>query len=140
MRIAQIGWLDATAAFALLVAGLLLCFWELSRPGTVLPGALGGVLVVVSAVRLGMMAVTPLGLGLLGLALLLLAVEVVRPGAWPAGLLGGVALAAAACSWGSSESERVPWYFAAPLAIGLTWVTVVLTSAAWRGFWAKRNW
>lgn len=139
MRIAQIGWLDATAAFALLVAGLLLCYWELSRPGTIVPGALGAVLVVVSAVRLGMMAVTPLGLVLLGVALVLMGVAVLRPGV-AVGLLGGVALAAAAWQWGSGESERVPWYLAAPLAMGLTWVTVVLTSAAWRGFWAKRNW
>lgn len=139
MRIAQVGWLDATAAFALLVAGLLLCYWELSRPGTIVPGALGAVLVVVSAVRLGMMAVTPLGLALLGVALVLMGVAVLRPGV-AVGLLGGVALAAAAWQWGSGESERVPWYLAAPLAMGLTWVTVVLTSAAWRGFWAKRNW
>lgn len=140
MRIDQIAWLDASAAFALLAAGLLLCYWELSRPGTILPGAVGGTLVLLASVRLGMMQVTPLGLALLGLALPLLAAEVVWRGPFPPGLLAGAVLAAAACRWGVADSERVRWYLAVPLSLGVSWVTVVLTSAAWRGFWAKRNW
>jgi len=140
MRIDQIACLDASAAFALLSAGLLLCYWELSRPGTILPGALGGTLVLLATVRLGMMQVTPLGLALLGLAPPLLAVEVLWRGPFPPGLLAGAALSAAACRWGIADSERVRWYLAVPLSLGVSWVTVVLTSAAWRGFWAKRNW
>lgn len=140
MRIDQFGWLDATASFALLVAGLLLCYWEFSRPGTILPGALGGVLVVLAAVRFGSMGATPFGWILLGVAVFLLGLEVVWRGPVPPGLLAGLALSAAACRWGAADSERVRWYVALPLSLGLAWVTVVLTSAAWRGFWAKRNW
>lgn len=140
MRIDQIGWLDATAAFVLLVAGLLLCCWEFSRPGTVLPGAAGGVLVVLTAVRLGSMAVSPPGWVLLGAAVFLFGVEVGWRGPVPPGLLAGAALSAAACRWGNSDTERVSWYIAVPLSAGLAWVTVVLTSAAWRGFRMKRNW
>jgi membrane-bound serine protease (ClpP class) len=140
MRIDQIGWLDATASFALLVAGLLLCYWELSRPGTFLPGALGAVLVLLAAARFSSMDVTPAGSILLGAAVVLFGVEVVWRGPLPPGLLSGLALSAAACRWGVADSERVRWYLALPLSLGLAWVTVVLTSAAWRGFWAKRNW
>lgn len=140
MRIDQIGWLDATASFALLVAGLLLCYWELSRPGTFLPGALGAVLVLLAAARFSSMEVTPAGSILLGAAVVLFGVEVVWRGPLPPGLLSGLALSAAACRWGVADSERVRWYLALPLSLGLAWVTVVLTSAAWRGFWAKRNW
>ena len=43
MRILSVPWLDVNAAWILLVGGLLLIYWELCRPGTILPGAMGGV-------------------------------------------------------------------------------------------------
>ena len=50
MRIS--GTLDANSAFALLLAGLCLVYWELCRPGTILPGALGCTAVLVGGVAL----------------------------------------------------------------------------------------
>lgn len=40
--------LDPSAAFALLLAGILLLYWELAAPGRVIPGIAGGVAIAVA--------------------------------------------------------------------------------------------
>jgi membrane-bound ClpP family serine protease len=140
MRINQMAWLDATAAFATLVVGLLGVYWELARPAWVAPGAVGLVVAVVAAVRLGTMQVTGTGMALLGFGLVLVGLSIIGKSWIPGGLLGGVAIGFAMTFWGAGEGERVRWWVALPLGVGWGWVTVVLGSAAWRGFWLKRNW
>lgn len=140
MRIDQFSWLDASSAFALLTAGCFLVILEFLRPGLIFAGALGGVLVIVSAARLAHMSVSPAALLLLIASLLALLLEIRYrwcpiPGALPA-----ILLLLAATRWSATPAERVRPLVALPLSFALCSLTVVLGSAAWRGFWAKRNW
>lgn len=139
MRIDQFAWLDATLAFTLFVLGCFLVIVEFVRPGLIVPGAVGGVLVLVTGARLAAVG-SPLSCALLMGALALLLLEVrfrwsPLPGLAPALVLGWTAM-----RWGPVAGQRVRWWLALPLSIALCSAAVILGSAAWRGFWAKRNW
>lgn len=140
MRILEAAWFDASAAFAVFIAGMLLIYLELARPGLIVAGAAGAVLAMTAAVRLRAMEVSPAALLLLSVAVVLLFMEIYAR--WPGvpGAASGLALTFAAAHWGNTPGERVKWWIAAPLAFGYCAVTVIAGSAAWRGFWAKRNW
>ncbi len=124
MRILSIAWLDVNAAWILLVGGLLLVYWELCRPGTVLPGAAGGVCVLTAIARFGAEPLRPIALGLFALGWLVLTAETWWR--WP-GIAGAAAMAAS-----------VRWFVAAPLALVLSFATATLGSAAIRAYLAKR--
>lgn len=134
MRIQSLAWLDANAAWALLVGGLLLIYWELCRPGTIVPGSVGGACLLVAVAWFT-------GAPPRALALLLFVAGWVALGAeawwrclpWlPPGLAGAALLAAAAIF------AAVRWFVAIPLALALSSATVILGSAAIRAYLAKR--
>lgn len=139
MRIDQFTWLDTTVAFGLFVLGCLVAIVEFVRPGWIVPGAVGGVLVVVAAVRLATVGSVQ-GCALLVVAVGLLLLEVRFRWSPLPGLAPAVMLSWAAMHWGPAMQDRVRWWVALPLSVALCSVAVVLGSAAWRGFWAKRNW
>lgn len=134
MRIQSLPWLDANAAWALLVAGLLLIYWELCRPGSVVPGALGGVCALVALARFagepGKLAPAAVLWFLAGWAALAAEAWWRWPG--PPGLAGAVLLTLGAMA------ASVRWYVALPLSAVLGAATAVLGSAAIRAFLAKR--
>lgn len=133
MRIHSYAWLDANAAWALLAAGLLLIYWELCRPGTVVPGALGGVCATVAIARFAAEPAPPLpALALFSAAWIALAAEAWIRWPGPPGLLGAALLT------GAATIAAVRWYVAAPLALAVSFATVVLGSAAIRAYLAKR--
>lgn len=139
MRIDQFTWLDATVAFALFVLGCFLVILEFVRPGSILPGAVGGVLVLLTAARLATIG-SPFSFALLIAALALLLLEVRFRWCPLPGLAPALLLSWAAIRWGPVTDHRVRWWLAVPLSLALSSVAVILGSAAWRGFWAKRNW
>jgi len=132
MRIHSIAWLDVNAAWLLLVSGLLLIYWELCRPGSVVPGAAGGVCVLTAIAWFAAEPLRPAALGIFLLGWVALAGEAWWRWPGPPGLAGAMLLAAAAVL------GAVRWFVAAPSAMALGFATVTLGSAAIRAFLAKR--
>ena len=126
MRIHSASWLGPDWAFLLLIAGLFLVYWELCRPGTVLPGAIGSVLVFVASARC---AAQP------GFVWMMAGFVVLLCGAWSRwlGLVGVILFC-----WGAIRMG-VRWWLAGPLSLVLGAATVWLAWAALEGFLAKRR-
>ncbi|MFN7918696.1 MAG: hypothetical protein U0Q16_01280 [Bryobacteraceae bacterium] len=137
MRIDSWPWFDVTAAYIALMAGVLLIYWECARPGSYLPGAAGAALVLIAIARFASMPWTAAGAAL----------ALAACAAWLAELwfrwpgvpgLAGALLMTWACTR-AVESQPVRWWVALPLAALVGFATVVLGSAALRGFIAKRT-
>ena len=74
-------WLAGVSSAAMLwvlTAGLLLIYVELNRPGRVIPGALGLLLVLLGCARLWVAHPHPVALLLVATAVVLLAIDLVR--------------------------------------------------------------
>jgi membrane-bound serine protease (ClpP class) len=132
MRILSVPWLDVNAAWILLVGGLLLIYWELCRPGTVFPGAIGGVCLLTAIARFASEPARPAALILFGAAWVAIGAEAWWRWPGPPGLAGAVVLTSAAMA------GTIRWFVAAPFSLVLSFATVVLGSAAIRAFLAKR--
>ena len=85
----------ADADILLLSLGLLLLFVECLRPGRVLPGAAGLLLLLLGIHGLASLPLRPAALLLIAIAVILLTASAIRRVRWPTGLLGTAALAAA---------------------------------------------
>jgi membrane-bound serine protease (ClpP class) len=70
---------DPTIAYILLSLGTMGLFFELSNPGSVLPGVAGGICLLLGFYALGTLPVNYAGLALMGFALLLFVVDVFAP-------------------------------------------------------------
>lgn len=70
---------DPTIAYLLLSLGTMGIFFELSNPGSVLPGVIGGICLLLGLYALGSLPVNFAGLLFMGLALLLFAADLVAP-------------------------------------------------------------
>ena len=132
MRILSIAWFDVNAAWVMLVGGLLLIYWELCRPGTVLPGAAGGVCLLTAIAKFTAEPLRPATLALFALGWLAMTAEAWWRWPGPAGVAGAALLA------GAALSASVRWFVAAPLAVALSFATVTLGSGAIRAYLAKR--
>jgi hypothetical protein len=126
LRILALPWLGPNLAFLSLIAGLLLVYWELCRPGTVLPGAIGAAIVLVAVARCAPMP---------GAAWIGLGFAILLASAWFRwlGLIGIILV-----SWGASRMG-VRWWLAVPLSVLLGIATVYLGWAALQGFIEKRR-
>jgi membrane-bound serine protease (ClpP class) len=71
--------MNADAAVGLLTAGVGLIYYELNRPGSIVPGAAGLLAVLLALAALGGQGVNSLGLLLIIAAVGLLAADLVRP-------------------------------------------------------------
>ncbi len=70
---------DPTIAYLLLSLGSLGLFFELSNPGSILPGVVGGICLLLGFYALGTLPVNYAGLALMGFALVLFAVDLFAP-------------------------------------------------------------
>jgi membrane-bound serine protease (ClpP class) len=70
---------DPTIAYILLSLGTMGIFFELSNPGSVLPGVVGGICLLVGFYALGTLPVNYAGLALIGFAFLLFVVDLFTP-------------------------------------------------------------
>jgi membrane-bound serine protease (ClpP class) len=70
---------DPTIAYMLISLGTMGLFFELSNPGSVLPGVIGGICLLLGLFALGSLPINYAGLLFMGLAMLLLAADVITP-------------------------------------------------------------
>jgi membrane-bound serine protease (ClpP class) len=83
---------DPNVAYLLLSIAMLAIFLELSNPGAILPGIVGGVCLLMALFALGMLPVNIAGLLFMGLAFLLFVLEVWVPSHGMLGLGGVISL------------------------------------------------
>lgn len=83
---------DPNVAYLLLSIAMLAIFLELSNPGAILPGIVGGVCLLLALFALGMLPVNIAGLLFIGLAFLLFVLEVWVPSHGMLGLGGVISL------------------------------------------------
>jgi membrane-bound serine protease (ClpP class) len=119
---------DPTIAYILISLGTMGMFFELSNPGSILPGVAGGICLLLGFYALGTLPVNYAGLGLIGFALLLFVVDVFTPshgiltlGGLVSFVLGSLLL--------FNVPEAAPW-------IGLSLWTILGVTAVMGGFFA----
>ena len=107
---------DPTIAYLLLSLGMLALIYELSNPGAILPGVVGGVALLLALYALGTLPVNLAGLLLIAFAMVLFLIDLVAPshgiltaGALVAFLLGSAILI--------NTPEGAPFLAIAPAAI-----------------------
>jgi membrane-bound serine protease (ClpP class) len=109
---------DPTIAYLLLSLGMLALIYELSNPGAILPGVVGGVALLLALYALGTLPVNLAGLLLIAFAMVLFLIDLVAPshgiltaGALVAFLLGSAILI--------NTPEGAPFLAIAPAAIAV---------------------
>jgi len=112
---------DPTLAYMLLLIGFYGIFFELYNPGSVVPGAVGVICLLLGLYGLGVVGINWLGLLLLIAGILMLALEVITPTFGGLALAGAIALAIGSLILVSPGSP----YGNIPLSVV---VTMVLTS------------
>lgn len=130
--------MDPNLAVLILLAGALLIYLEFHVPGTIAPGAIGTLMVLLALFSLNLLPVRYTSLGLIVCALILMALEAKFPSHGVLALSGTAALILGLMTLvaGPIPEMRVQW--ATALSAGLTFglITTFLVSIAWR---ARRN-
>jgi membrane-bound serine protease (ClpP class) len=110
---------DPTIAYILLSLGTMGMFFELSNPGSVLPGVVGGICLLLGFYALGTLPVNYAGLLLMGFALLLFVVDIFAPthGVLTAGGLAAFVLGSLILF---NTSDAGPWIHVSLWTIGAT--------------------
>ena len=127
--------MTSTAAFVLLIAGVLAIYRECMRPGGIIPGLLGCILVLSAGYALFRFSPAPLGVALLALAALFFVAEVFSRISWLAGLVGALAFTCGAALLFPAPN-RIPLTVAIPVSLGFSGITILLAYGAKR---ARRN-
>ena len=125
-------------ALALLIAGALGIYAECIMPGRIVPGVVGGILLLLGLSEIRFLPINWLGAALIALALALFPLEVKFASRGMLGLAGAVALVLGARMLvGSPSAEpRIHWSTALALGAPFSGVTVYLLTIAAR---ARRN-
>jgi membrane-bound serine protease (ClpP class) len=129
---------DPNIALVLLVVGALSIYVEFCSPGLIVPGVLGGILVLLGLSAISVLPINWLGAALLGLAFALFALEVKFASHGILGLSGALAMVLGAVMLIASPVPelRVHWSTAIALALPFSAITVFLLAIAAR---ARRN-
>ncbi len=134
-----LNWLiDPNIALLCLVLGALLIYLEFNTPGTIIPGALGTLLLLTSLFALNLLPVRGTAVMLLVAALVLLLLEVKVPSHGVLATAGIVSLIVGALTLvaGPIPEQRIRLATAAGTGLGFGLITVFLVRIAWR---ARRN-
>ena len=132
-------WLiDPNIAVLCAVLGGLLIYLEFNTPGTIIPGALGTLLLVTSLFALNLLPVRLTSVMLLAAAVILLLLEVKAPSHGVLATAGVLCLVIGALTLvaGPIPEQRVRLATAAGTGVGFGLITVFLVRIAWR---ARRN-
>ena len=125
---------DPNLALALVIAGMVGIYAECIRPGRIVAGVGGGILLLLGLSAMGKLPINGWGATLFLLAFPLFALEAGFTCRGVAGCLGGVALV-----WGSRllvEGSRIHWGTAVGLGLPFSALTVYLMTIAVK---ARRN-
>lgn len=130
--------MDPNLAVLLLLAGALLIYLEFNTPGTIIPGALGTLLVLLAFFSLNLLPVRYTSMGLIVGALVLMVLEAKFPSHGMLALAGTAALVLGTLTLvaGPIPELRVQIATAVGTGVGFGVVTTFLVRIAWR---ARRN-
>jgi membrane-bound serine protease (ClpP class) len=132
-------WLvDPNVALLCAVLGALLIYLEFNTPGTIIPGALGTLLLLTSLFALNLLPVRLTSVMLLAAAVILLLLEVKAPSHGVLATAGVICLIVGALTLvaGPIPEQRIRLATAAGTGVGFGLITVFLIRIAWR---ARRN-
>ena len=113
---------NPTVAYMLLLIGFYGIFFELYNPGSVIPGAVGIISLLLGLYGLGVVGINWLGLLLLLVGMLLIALEVITPTHGGLAVAGGIALALGSFILISPESP----YGSIPISVIATMVLLTV--------------
>jgi membrane-bound serine protease (ClpP class) len=127
---------DPNVAFALILLGVLAVYWEMTHPGRVIPGSIGGAMAL-----LGLHAIAAFPLDWRGILLLLVAPPLLTLEArfalhGIAGVAGAAAMASGSLFLLQESTRSIHWGTAVGITLPFSAITVYLLRA---GFQARRN-
>ncbi|HEX3662368.1 MAG TPA: nodulation protein NfeD [Acidobacteriaceae bacterium] len=130
--------MDPNLAVLILLAGALLIYMEFNTPGTIIPGALGTLLVLLALFSLNLLPVRYTSLALIAGALVLMVLEAKFPSHGVLALTGTVALILGTLTLVAGPIPEMRVQLATAIATGLAFglITTFLVRIAWR---ARRN-
>jgi membrane-bound serine protease (ClpP class) len=130
--------MDPNLAVLILLAGALLIYLEFNTPGTIIPGALGTLLVLLALFSLNLLPVRYTSLGLMVAALILMVLEAKFPSHGILALTGTVALILGTLTLVAGPIPEMRVQLATAIATGLAFgvITTFLVRIAWR---ARQN-
>lgn len=129
---------NPNVAVLILLAGALLIYLEFHHPGTIVPGAVGTLLVLLALFSLNMLPVRYTALGLIVAALILMALEAKFPSHGILALTGTAALILGTLTLVAGPIPQMRVRLATAVSTGLAFglITTLLVRLAWR---AQRN-
>ncbi len=130
--------INPNVAVLILLVGALLIYLEFHHPGTIVPGAVGTLLVLLSLFSLNMLPVRYTALGLIVAALILMALEAKFPSHGILALTGTAALILGTLTLVAGPIPQMRVQLATAVSTGLAFglITTLLVRLAWR---AQRN-
>ena len=130
--------INPNVAVLILLAGALLIYLEFHNPGTIVPGALGTLLVLLALFSLNMLPVRYTALGLIVAALILMVLEAKFPSHGILALAGTGALILGTLTLVAGPIPQMRVQLATAISTGLAFglITTLLVRLAWR---AQRN-
>ena len=131
-------YLSPNSVLSALTLGISLAYWELCSPGRVLPGTLGGVLLLASIWILAQRHPTPVGAALLSAAVLLFVADARHPKSVLA-VVVATAILSAGLHYLFRGPQRIAWWMAVPAASLLGFETGYLARVASQARTNKRH-
>ncbi|HVU00008.1 MAG TPA: nodulation protein NfeD [Acidobacteriaceae bacterium] len=130
--------MDPNLAVLILLAGALLIYMEFNTPGTIIPGALGSLLVLLALFSLNLLPVRYTSLALIVGALILMVLEAKFPSHGILAATGTIALILGTLTLvaGPIPEMRVQWATAIATGVAFGLITTFLVRIAWR---ARQN-
>lgn len=130
--------MDPNLAVLILLAGALLIYLEFNSPGTIIPGALGTLLVLLALFSLNLLPVRYTSLGLILAALVLMVLEAKFPSHGILAITGTIALILGTLTLVAGPIPEMRVQLATAIATGLAFgaITTFLIRIAWR---ARQN-
>ncbi len=130
--------MDPNLAVLLLLAGALLIYLEFNAPGTIIPGALGTLLVVLALFSLNLLPVRYTSLALIAGALILMVLEAKFPSHGVLAITGTIALILGTLTLVAGPIPEMRVQLATAIATGVAFglITTFLIRIAWR---ARQN-
>lgn len=126
--------INPNVAVLILIAGALLIYLEFHAPGTIVPGALGGLMVLLALFSLNLLPIRYTSLALIIAALILMVLEAKFPSHGILALTGTAALILGTLTLVAGPIPQMRVQLATAISVGLAFglITTLLVRLAWR--------